>query len=227
MTGLPPAGTVSGRLFSAGPDSAVLSVALPTSLPIPLGATTPGLDLVTWAFAGLAPDDASGPRALLVLAARDGAGLRGDAPIGLATHYRDYVVSIEAAAPLAALAADDRAVLARALLSAASPAMVEQLADFAELIEGAVTQPANDAPEIALTDATCRVSGNAIPDYLLVRRGSAWACLRVARARLAFGPAPVVELTLAPVWGAPSASVPDAVILLAAHGFTPARLRTA
>jgi len=227
MTGPPPAGTVPGRLFSAGPGSAVLSVALPTSLPIPLGATTPGLDLVTWAFAGLAPDDAAGPRALLVLAARDGAGLHGNTTIGLATHYRDYAVSIEAPAPLAELPADDRAVLARALLSAASPATVERLADFTGLFEGAMIVPADDAPEIALPDATCRVSGHAIPDYLLLRRGSAWACLRAARARLAFGPEPVVELTLAPVWGEDAGSAPDAAILLAAHGFTPARLRTA
>lgn len=220
---------VAGRLFSAGARTFVLSLPLPSSLPIPLHAITAGLDLAAWAFAGLAPDDAQGPRALLVLIARDetvARSLREGARIGLALHYRDVTVAPTAAAPLAELPADDRAVLARAVLSAAAPAAIDALADLAGLIEASGIAPEADAPEIALTGEACRVPGSRVPDYLLLRSGADWACLRVARARLAFGAEPHMALTLEPVWG-PTVTAPEAAILIEPHRFVPARIGTA
>lgn len=226
-----PARLATARLVHAGGRVFVLDLPLPTSLPIPLGVSAPAeIALLTWAFAGLAVDDPSGPRGLLVLAADDAAQnmlCEGQGNIAVATHFRDLDVALSGLSPIDALSQEDRALLTRAVLSSVDASTVDHLGDLVDLIgkTAAELPVAENAPELTLQDGrAATLSGTVIPNHLLVRAGSSWSLARASEARLAFGETPHAVLSLERRWGAPSEAVPDVAIALLDNDFVVLRL---
>ncbi|MEH3117920.1 MAG: hypothetical protein PGN25_10105 [Methylorubrum populi] len=218
----PPTGAtgapIPGRLVEAAPGAFVLRFPLPPSLPIPLDVAAPeGVRLVTWAFAGLEAGARGGPTGLLALEA-DGLALGGG--LTVATHFRDLTVHPEPASA-EALGAAERALLARALLSA-GPSGLAPLGRLFGLFEAAVAAlpVAEDAPALADEAGGWTLGGTAIPHGLLFRVRAGWGCARVVRASLGLKPHPRQRLTLAPLWGAAPEGLPERSFALHAHGFT-------
>lgn len=225
---------VAGRIFGIGARTAICSFPLPSSMPIPLGMTRPAaIDLLTWAFAGLGTDAPNArARCLLVLAARDAearASLIRDARLSVAMHFRDLAVALTEAAPGETLPPGDLAILARAILSATTPATISALADLAPLIArpAAELSIADDAPELVLSEdgRTVALFGKTVSNYMLTRSEGELACARVARARLRFGRQPRSELTLEHLWGREPGPDIESAIFLGSGGFTPVRVR--
>ncbi|BAU89462.1 hypothetical protein MPPM_0857 [Methylorubrum populi] len=215
---------VSGQLVEAAPGAYLLRFPLPPSLPIPLHVASPeGVRLVTWALAGLDADAADGPVCLLALEA-DGAALRGG--VSVATHFRDLALRPEPA-PADALSAAERALLARALLSAGTSGLGTLGALFGLVERSVAALPvADDAPDLADEAGGWSLGGTAIPLGLLFRTGAGWGCARVTRSALRFAGHPRQHLTLEPVWGAAPAGLPERSFALYAHGFTALTTRT-
>lgn len=232
---------LEGRLIAHTARTAILRYPLSTALPIPLAVAAPaGIRLVTWAFAGL---NAADPRGLLVLALDEGASL--GAGLRLATHFRNVDIALGAATD--DVGPDERALIARALLAAASPEETAALADLTGLLGEAIAALAPDdkAPVLTHGEGGWRLSGSAVPGHLLLRAGSAWSCHRVARASLHFGGSritsgagsqdegaggkavdpdrPQAHLILESAWGETPAACPTHAIGLTRDGFTPYR----
>ena len=214
-----PAAVLPGALFPGAGGLHVLRLPLPPSLPIPLGLAAPeGVALVTWAFSGLGEGAAEEPVGLLVLSG----AVTG--PVTLATHFRDIAIQ-PAPAPAAELGAAERALVARALLSAGmagAAALADALGLFGEALAALAPEP--DAPRLAVAGAAWTLDGTAVPHGLVFETGEGWACARVAAARLGFAGGARIRLALEPLWGAAPDEAPRAAIALHAHGFTPLRV---
>ncbi|WP_375462387.1 hypothetical protein [uncultured Methylobacterium sp.] len=224
---------IDGRTIRLGPGWYLCKFRLPTAMPIPLGIARPEhLDLVTWAFAGMSAA-ASRPTCLLVARPRGReaeAALEGGGALVVATHFRDLHVSSSPARPPDELPPDERAVLARAVLSAVTARTVGPLAALFPLLAPALrAMPlAKDAPELALDPerpGSCSVSGADVPNYLVLDGPAGASCARVGTARLTFAPRPRMDLDLDPVWGPAPDRGPERAYLVGTGRFTPARLR--
>jgi hypothetical protein len=210
-----------GHLFAGSQNTAVLRFPLPPALPIPLGIAAPGgVTLATWAFSGLEEGAVGGPVCLLAVEGTTGGDLT------LATHFRDIPIRPEPRAP-DVLSAAERALLARALLSA-GPSGLTVLAGLLPLVETALAAftPAADAPALLPEESGYALTGKDVPHALLLRSEAGWGCARVKRARLGFAGGPRVGLALDPLWGTPPTSA-RAAFALHAHGFVPLAVRAA
>ncbi len=227
-TPAPPA-PAEARLFAAGQGVLVCRYPVATDLPIPLAVLAPdGLGLLTWAFTGFGGPEPD-PAGLLVLQDARAALAQGGT-LTLETHFRDAAIACPKPRPVAELARPERAALGEAVLAAVRPDTLDALATLFPLLAPAVAEfPVPEtAPHLALAgDAADRatLTGSTVPNYLLLRAGSTWSCARVATAELRFGPAPAIELALAPAWGNPRGATVETAFLLGPGTVTPARLR--
>lgn len=228
--GLPPC--CDGRVFRLGPDWALCSFLLPTSMPIPLGVIEPaGMVLETWAFTGMTAR-ASRPTCLLLVrapVAEARIALERGTRFVVATHFHVVAVTTGPAEPAENLPPGDRAVMARAVLSAMTPRNAAALADPITLLAQALRAipVPKDGPEVTVAadrSLACAVSGTDVPNYVLFDSNAGFRCARVATARLAFSPTPRMDLDLEPLWG-PETWPPDRTFLVADGCFTAARLR--
>lgn len=177
---------VEGCLAARAGRAAILRYPLSTALPIPLAVTgPPGIHLATWAFAGLRAEDPLGPRGLLVLALDEGAALREE--LRLTTHFRAFEIALGGADE--PLRPEERSLVARAVLAAASPDETGLLAGLVELLgeELAAIALGGDAPVIAPGEGRWALSGSSVPGHLLLCGEAGWSCHRIARADLRFG----------------------------------------
>jgi hypothetical protein len=217
------------RLFAAGHGVLVCRYPVATDLPIPLAVPEPpGLRLLSWTFTGFGGPEPD-PAGLLVL--QDGAAALAEGGVlTLETHFRDQAIACPKPRPVAELARPARAALGEAVLAAVMPDTLDALATLFPLLAPAVAESPvpETAPRLALAgdDAhRATLAGSTVPNYLLLRAGSTWSCARVATAELRFGPAPEIDLTLAPAWGNPRGATVETAFLLGPGTVTPARLR--
>lgn len=222
----------SGRTIRLGPDWYLCRLALPTSLPIPLGIEEPhGLDLVTWAFSGVTAA-AADPACLLILRPRDAAArsaLDSGTRLVVATHFRAMAVVLPAAEPAETLSQADRHTVARAIAPVIDPHLAQGLSAVFPLLRRALAlwPVPDDAPTVTMDRtgrATCTLSGVEMPDYLLFPGEAGVACARVAEARLRFDRAARMDLDLERLWGPDVPPSLDRAILVGAGTATPARL---
>ena len=230
MTDTPePHAPIAGRLFAAGHGVLVCRYPVGTDLPIPLAVSEPAsLGLLTWAFTGFGGPE-SDPAGLLVLHDAQAALAQGGT-LTLETHFRDQAIACPKPRPVAELARPERAALGEAVLAAVRPDTLDALATLFPLLAPAVAESPvpETAPRLVLAgDDAHRATllGSTVPNYLLLRAGSTWSCARVATAELRFGPAPAIDLTLAPAWGNPRGATVETAFLLGPGTVTPARLR--
>lgn len=223
-----------GRVFRLGPDWALCSFRLSTSMPIPLALVAPGdIALETWAFTGMAAR-ADRPTCLLLMRVQGAVAriaMEQGTHLVVDTHFHPIAVTTGPAETADGLPPGDRAVMARAVLSAMTPRNAAALADPITLLAPAlrVLPVPKDAPEITLAadrSAACTVSGTDVPNYVLFDAEAGLRCARVATARLTFSPTPRMDLNLEPLWG-PEAGPPNRTFLVADGRFATARLRAA
>ena len=221
-----------GRVFLLGPDWALCSFLLPTSMPIPLAVVEPaGMVLETWAFTGMTAR-ASRPTCLLLVrtqVAEARIALERGTRFVVATHFHVVAVTTGPAEPAEDLPPVDRALMARAVLSAMTPRNAVALADPITLLAPALRALSvpKDVPEVAVAadrSSACTVSGTDVPNYVLFDSNAGLRCTRVSTARLAFSPTPRMDLDLEPLWG-PETGSPDRTFLVADGCFTAARVR--
>ncbi|MCJ2080625.1 hypothetical protein [Methylobacterium sp. J-090] len=212
---------VAGQLFAESGGLFVARYPLSTALPIPL-ALSEG-NLLTWAFCGLGRAEAV---ALIVFAA-DAA----PESLTVTTHFHDLTVTFPPPRPGADLDPAERAALCPAVLGALTPTTFAPLSGLLALLGPALSTLTEMGegpvalPELALTGAaTATLTGSRVPNFVMLRSGALWRCLRVVRAHLSFGAAPRAVLDLDPVWGEPSEGRADAALLVEAGEIFAARV---
>ena len=131
---------LDGRVVRLGSDCVLCCFRLPTSMPIPLAVVSPAdIELLTWAFAGMT---APGRQPTCLLLVRPHSAVAANAlangtDLVLRTHFRDLAITTGPAEAAEGLSTDERAVMARAVLSSTAVHWTPSLGNSAVGTHGA------------------------------------------------------------------------------------------
>lgn len=208
---LPGAGSaLPGRLCRVADDLLVCRIEHLSTFAIPLRLIGTDLDLAAWALA-ISPHQGTEAIAyLLVLRAATGTsdGFRTGERFILSTHFRDLTVEILSADGLI-LSSHERAVLARSALTArlgdgepGARAAGRLLSFVAPALDALMEAEQGEEAHLGLglDGRTLTVTGDYLPQWIVVRTGDGYRRFAVEEAVLRFDEMRSVALTLEPAW---------------------------